>query len=149
MITVKRTLDVGLCLCILTDEKIFNSISEDTATFESLKIDVINDTWLSIHTENEIIGCVQLKPKYNKCYESHIHILSEYRKEHSKDSGYKILEWCTEYLKGSLLYTEVPEFCNNVINYLKFFEFKTIGIMENAFFKNGRQNNMIIMTREV
>lgn len=149
MITVSRTLDVGLCLDILTDEDIFKVISEDTATFENLKVDVINDIWLGIYFGDEVIGCMQLKPKYNKCYESHIHILPEHRKEHSITSGKCILEWCKKEISGSVLYTEVSSIYKNVISYLEYFEFSHIGTIKNAFFKNGIQNDIIIMSKAV
>ena len=52
---VQRTLDVGVCLSILTNSEIFDLISEDDATFNDLTVDVINHYWLSIHDE-ELIG---------------------------------------------------------------------------------------------
>ena len=42
-----RTFDVGILIDILTDKDIFDSISEDGATFETLKFDVINENWVS------------------------------------------------------------------------------------------------------
>tara|TARA_R110002020_G_C15911910_1_gene742045 strand:- start:178 stop:639 length:462 start_codon:yes stop_codon:yes gene_type:complete len=149
LIHIERTLDVGVCLDILTDKYIFDSISEDGATFKTLKVDVINDYWLTIKNTDGFIGVVQFKQKFNKCYDCHIHILKEHRKESSLDAGAKILDWCKENLKGSLLYTNIPEFCPNVKNFLLNFGFVENGVLHKAWFKNGKAHNMNILTREV
>lgn len=149
MINVMRTLDAGICIEILTNEDIFKDISEDGATFNDLKIDVIKDTWLSICTETELIGCIQFKSKYSKCYESHIHILPEYRKEHSKNAGIEIIKWCEKELSGSVLYTEVPAMCKNVIRYLESFGFSHAGTLKDVFLKNDIQNDIVVMTKGV
>ncbi len=146
---VERTLDVGLCLEVLTDKDIFDSISEDTATIEDLRVDVIADYWLKIEVDNLLIGVVQFKRMFNKCFDSHIHILKEHRKEYSVMSGEKILEWCDENIKGSLLYTNVPCFCHNVKRFLINFNFTEQGVLPKAWFKNGKMNDMTILTREV
>ena len=146
---VERTLDVGECLTVLTNKEIFNAISEDGATMDYIKIDVLNDIWLAVDVDCECIGIVQLKRMFNKCYDSHIHILPEFRKEHSVGAGELILEWCKKEISGSLLYTNVPEFCGNVKNFLLNFGFTEQGILPNAWRKNGKMNNMTILTKEV
>lgn len=147
MVYIERTLDVGLCLDVLTNKEIFDSISEDGANFNNLKVDVIKDYWLAILTDNDVIGCIQFKPKYKKCFEGHIHILPEFRKEHSINSGKAIIGWIESSLSGCVVCVEVPEFCNNVISFLNTFEFKESGIIENAYCKNGKQNDLILMSR--
>ena len=146
---VERTLDVGIILSILTNKEVFDAISEDTATFNDIHIDVIKDYWLKITVENQVIGVVQFKQMFNKCYDSHIHILPWYRKKHSIDSGKEIIKWCKNNLSGCLLYTNVPVFCENVKRFLISFDFIEQGILPNAWSKNGVMNDMSIMTREV
>ena len=145
---VSRTLDVGDCLTVLTNTEIFDSISEDGATIEALKVDVINDYWLSVYTGAGLIGVVQFKRMFNKCFDCHIHILKEHRK-HSENAATKILRWCADNISGSLLYTNVPEFCGNVKAFLLKFGFTEQGVLPNAWRKHGKQNNMTILTREV
>ncbi len=120
---VERTLDVGECLEILTDSQIFDAISEDGATIEDLKVNVIKDYWLSIYVGSSLIGVVQFKRMFNKCFDSHIHILPKFRKEHSITAGKEILKWCNDNINGSLLYTNAPEFSPNVKAYLLKFAF--------------------------
>ena len=137
-LNVERTFDVKLCLDILTDEDIFDSISEDGATFDNLKVDVISDYWLKIVVNDELIGVMQLKQMFSKCYDSHIHILKEWRKKYSMMAGELILDWCRENITGSLLYTNVPEFCPNVKEFLIGFGFTEQGVLPNAWRKNGK-----------
>ena len=149
MIKVERTLDVGICLDILLNESIFNAISEDGATVEHLDIDVIKDYWLKIESDLEVIGVVQFKSMFNKCYDSHIHILPSHRKHYSIPAGEEIIKWCEENISGSLLYTNVPAFCENVKMFLLKFGFSERGTLPNAWKKNGEMNDMTILTRGV
>ena len=146
---IERTLDVGICLDVLMNENIFNSISEDGGTIEDLKVDVLNDYWLKITVDDIVIGVVQFKQMFNKCYDSHIHILPEHRKANSLSAGDKILEWCGENINGSTLYTNVPSFCENVKLFLIKFGFVERGVIPNAWNKNGKLNDMTILTRGV
>ena len=145
----KRTLDVGLCLDILTNETVFEAISEDDATFENLKVNVLDDYWVSMEINNVIVGVAQFKQMFNKCFDCHIHILPEHRKQHSMNAGSALLTWCKDNLAGCLLFTTIPEFCPNVVAFLKAFDFKESGTLEKAWKKNGKQNNMTILTRRI
>jgi len=142
-----RTLDVGFCLDILTNEDIFDAISEDGATVDDLNIDVINQLWVRVEADGLGIGVVQFKRIFNQCFDAHIHILPEYRKEHTKESGAKIWQWVEDNLKGCLIYTNVPVFCPNVREFLIGFGFKETGYLDKAWSKNGKQNDMWILTK--
>jgi len=146
---VSRTYDVGLCLRVLMTEDIFDAISEDSSTHDHLSVDVIKDWWLSVTVGDVVIGCVQFKGKTSNCYESHIHILKEHRKEHTLDAGQKILDWCKETFSGATLYTEVPRQCESVINFLEHFDFNKTGIIPNSYVKNGQKHDLIILMRGV
>jgi hypothetical protein len=144
---VQRTLDVGVCLSILTNPEIFDLISEDGATFNDLEVDVIKHYWLSIY-DKELIGVMQIKPITSSCYEGHIHILKQHRKEHSNAAGDGIIKWCKENLKGTL-YAHTPSYCKNVINFLERFEFSNTGFIPKAWSKNGELNDLTILTRVI
>jgi RimJ/RimL family protein N-acetyltransferase len=149
MVNVERTLNTGLCLEVLMNKEIYDSISEDGGDINNIKIDVIEEYWVDVYVNNKTIGVAQFKQMFNKCWDCHIHILPEFRKEYSKEAGMKLLDWCSENLKGSLLYTNVPVFCPNVIAFLKYFDFKEIGLLKGAWKKNGVQNDMMILTRSI
>jgi len=143
---VERTLDVGVVLDVLVDPVIFNAISEDGMTYEQLKIDVIDNFWLKITEDTNLMGCVQFKPIFNKCWDAHIHILPEFRKR-SKEAGALIWKWVEDNLIG-LIYANIPVFCPNVREFLLSFGFEDAGYLKNAWFKNGKQNDMWILTKE-
>lgn len=147
-VKVNRTLDVGICLDVLTNPEIFDAISEDDATIENLKVDVINDYWLEVLVDGGVIGVVQFKQIFNQCWDAHIHILPN-KRTHSMEAGKHIWEWVEINLTGCLIYTNIPDFCTNVVKFLKQFEFKESGKLEKAWRKNGIQNDMIILTRLV
>lgn len=146
---VERTLHVGECLLILTNQDIFDSISEDGATFDHLKVDVLTDIWLKITVNDQLIGVVKFKQTFNRCYDSHIHILPDFRKKHSKEAATKILDWCHEFIPGSTLYATVPELCQNVKNFLLRNDFEETGVIPNAWLKDGKLRNMFILSRGV
>ena len=97
-----RTFDVGVLIDVLTTEEIFDSISEDGATYESLRFDVINEFWVELTVKGETIGVANFKPMFRHTYDCHIHILPEHRKKHSKRAGDMLLNWCDEHLPNSL-----------------------------------------------
>ena len=142
-----RTFDVGILIDILTDKDIFDSISEDGATFETLKFDVINENWVSLVVKGKVIGVANFKQIFTKTYDCHIHILPKYRKKHAMTAGDVLINWCNEYLPNSLLYTNVPVFCENVKKFLLSFGFKESGYLTKAWTKNGKLNDMWILTR--
>lgn len=141
-----RTLNTGLCLRILTDEIIFDAITEDGFKVENFVIDVMKDCWVEIVNDNEVIGVASFKQMYNKCYDTHIHVLPEHRTQ-SKEAGAALWEWIEENMTGCLIYTAVPCFCDSVRGFLLSFEFKEIGVLEKAWFKNNKQNDMWILTK--
>ena len=145
---VGRTLDIGLILDVLTNEVIFDAISEDTMTIENLNLDVIKDSWLSVKVKGTLIGCVQLRHMFNKCWDAHIHILPEHR-EHSREAGNKIWSWIEENLKVGLIHTNVPIFCPNVRKFLLEFKFEDAGYLKKCWLKNNELNDVWIMTRSI
>jgi N-acetylglutamate synthase-like GNAT family acetyltransferase len=143
---VQRTLDVGTCLDVLTNPQIFDDISEDGATFNDLKVDVIGDYWISMHDKQTLLGVAQFKPLSSCCYESHIHILGEHRKAHAESIGKELIKWCEQNLEG-VLYVKPPSYFNRVTEYLKQFGFVELGTLEKAWRKNGVLNSMTILSR--
>lgn len=143
---IERTFDVGLLIDILTNEHIFDSISEDGADLETLKFDVINEFWVSMVVDDVVIGVTNFRPMFRRTYDCHIHILPEHR-EHSLAAGDGLLNWCNEKLPNSTLYTNVPVFCENVKRFLLNFGFEQSGLIKQAWLKNGKRNDMWILTR--
>lgn len=144
---VERTLDTGEILRILLNDQIFDAISEDPFKKEDLRVDVQTDIWLRAVVDDVTIGVVQFIPKFNKCFDGHIHILPEYRREHALKAGEGIMDWLRKNMKGCTIYTNTPEYCGNVRAFLRGFEFQENGRIPRAWLKNGILNDLIIMTR--
>ena len=142
---VNRSLNTGLMLAIVHDDQIFDAISEDNAN--PVKVNVIDDIWLEVENDKNIIGCVQLVQKTSKSYEAHIHILPEHR-DYSLQAGEQIWFWITQNLSGTI-YSTVPFFCKSVISFLEKFDFQKTGKILKAWTKNKERHDLIIMSREV
>ena len=145
---MKRIFDVKQCLDVLTDEHIFDSITEDGATIEDLKVDVINHFWLGIYEDLVLIGVLLLRPIYSECYDIHIQILKEHRK-HGKKAGLAVMEWCKSNIPNKTLHTNIPVFCKNVRLFVLSLGFKEVGVIPGVWKKNGKMNDMAIFTRTV
>lgn len=141
---VRRTLNTGLCMNIIHNDKIFDAISEDNAP--PVRVDVICDIWLEV-IDKQVIGCVQLVQKTSQAYDAHIHILPEHR-DKSIEAGHKIWEWIVENLSG-VIYATVPVFCRNVLDYLREFDFKVTGRIPRAWLKNNEKHDLVIMSRGI
>ena len=141
---VQRTLNTGLCMNIIHDDKIFEAISEDGAP--PVRVNVLDDIWLEVIYENAL-GVVQLVQKTSCSYEAHIHILPEHR-DKSIEAGHKIWEWITDNLNG-VIYSTVPVFCGHVLDYLRSFDFQVTGRIPQAWLKDNERHDLVIMSREV
>ena len=145
---IERIFDVKKCLDILTDDHMFESISEDGATFEDLKVDVIGNYWLGIYEGDDLIGVLLLRPIYSECFDIHIHILKEHRK-HGKRAGVAVINWCKENIPNKTLHTNIPVFCKNVRYFVVSLGFKEAGVIPKVWKKHGKMNDMSIFTRTV
>jgi hypothetical protein len=145
---IERIFDVKKCLDILTNEHIFDSISEDGVAFSDLHVDVINHYWLGIYSDTVLIGVLLLKSIFSECYDIHIHILKEHRK-HWKLAGLAIIDWCKKNIPNKTLHTNVPVFCKNVRYFVLSLGFKEAGVIPAVWKKNGKMNDMSIFTRTV
>ena len=144
-----RTLDIELCASVLLREDIFSTISEDGATHNDVKFDVLDNYWIKLTTNGALIGIMQLKQIFSKGYEGHIHILPEYRKRLSMVAGSAIIKWCEDNIKGSMLITNVPDIYQNVVAFLKEFGFEQTGFLPKCFTKNNKQHNLVILARAI
>jgi len=144
---IERTLDVGFCLKVLTIPQIFKDISEDNLTFDDIKIDVMKEYWLKITDDGIDVGVVQLKAMFTNCWDLHIHIIPDKRKQYSNHAGVAIDEWLSENMKNCLICAHIPVIHENVIKFTEGFGFKFTGKLKGAWLKNGVHNDMNIYTR--
>lgn len=147
-IRVERTLDVGLCLQIISTPEIWKVISEDTATVNNNVPNVIDHIWLGVYADKTLIGVVHCHQKWLNTLQCHIQILPEHR-EFSLKAGQCIIEWILENTDYKNLYTEVPNIYSNVTNFLKKFDFKESGIIRDCYTKDQKLTDIIILTKKI
>ncbi len=146
-LTIQRTLDVGYCLKVLMKPEISATIKEDGATANDLNIDVINDIWVEFLDGDKELGVAFFHPIYSGCFDAHIHVLPEFRKEYSKEIGVQLWAWVEDNLKDSLVITHVPVLYENVKNFLLSNDFKEVGTLEKAFMKEGKKQDVWLMQK--
>lgn len=147
-IEVSRTLDVGLCLEIISRPEIWNVISEDTATVQNNIPDVVKDYWLKIVYDEVVIGVCHLHQKWLNTAQCHIQILEKHR-DFSIESGKCIIKWIVDNTDYHNIYTEVPVIYSNVIDFLKSFDFKESGLIRDCYTKDQKPIDIIILTKKV
>jgi hypothetical protein len=138
---------VGYCYDILTHDEIAATIREDGARIEDLKVDVVGDCWVKFVDGDKQLGVAFFHPIYSGCFDAHIHVLPEFRKEYTKEIGLQLWQWVEENLPDSLIVTHVPKLYENVRRFLLMNEFKEVGTLEKAFLKEGKKQDMWIMSK--
>ena len=129
-----RTLDYGIVIGLLADKQLFSEISEDG--IDSYIPDVISEYWVLI-TDKELVGAYRIHQVNAITYQIHAFILPDQR-EHAKESGRLILEWCLEHLEFNKLIAEIPKKYMNVLNFTRHQGFKDEGINRKSFLKDGK-----------
>ena len=139
---------MGICLSVLTNKHIFNCISEDGVSHNDLKIDVINELWLLITEGEKAVGICQFKSLSINMIEGHIHILPEMRK-YSIDAGHSIMTYLGENMEGILSTVNFPFLYPNVKDFVVKFDFKLVGILQDAWTKDNKTHDMWNYSKKV
>lgn len=148
-VNVVRTLDVGLCLSVINEPSIWEVISEDTATLENNIPDVVNEFWLAIYSDDNLIGVCRYHQKWKNTIQGHIQILPKYRKDHSVETGHALIDWVKNNTDYSIIYTEVPSIYSNVIEFLKGFGYTKNGLIKDCYTKDQKTTDIIILTKKI
>ena len=135
---IERTRDVDLISSILTDEDIFDSISEDGSEAGDFKPDVDSELWIKIECDNDLIGVCNFHATNKITIQGHIHILKQYRREHSLKAANKIYIWLLNNSAFLKLVVEIPSCHTNVMKYCKAIGFNLEGINRESYLKNGK-----------
>lgn len=135
----ERTFDVELIKSILFNDQIWNSIAEDYQDQASITIDPNKDCFMAIHAGETIIGCYILHPHNSATLEIHAHILPEYRKLYSIESGRTILKWFKNEAPENYqkLIAQIPVIYPNVRDFCTKLGFDMEGTIKNSYWKGG------------
>lgn len=140
MIEAKRTFSHEIVEGIITNPAIFETIAEDGFKIEDVEIDCIKDCWLTMDNGDEIVGVYKLHPHNSTTLQIHAHVLPEFRKEFSHDTGIEALRWILE--EGPREYEKViaiiPRIYENVKRFTCSQGFIEEGVNRKSYRKNGR-----------
>lgn len=148
-IDVERTLDIGLCLSVINNPDIWKTVSEDSASIENNIPDVVNEFWLAIYGDDQLIGVCRYHQKWKNTIQGHIMILPQFRKEYSKGVGFALIDWVLDNTEYTNIYTEVPSIYSNVINFLKSFDYVESGIIRDCYTKDQKTTDIVILTKKI
>lgn len=139
-----RTTDELLVREILENPTIKEAICEDGC--DGINIDVVGEAWVLIIVDDDVIGTYNLHPHNSITCEIHAHILPEFRKQYSMESGKCILKWLLEFAPMyKKLIAQVPECHQNVVNFCLAQGFKQEGVNRLSYQKNGKIINQVML----
>lgn len=140
MIEAKRTFNKQLVRDIITHPDIFKTIAEDGFKLKDVDVNCVRDCWLVMDNGSQVVGVYKLHPHNSTTLQIHAHVLPEYRKEHSQDTGIEALRWILE--EGPREYEKViaiiPCIYENVKRFTCSQGFIVEGINRKSYRKNGR-----------
>ena len=141
----ERTLDYGIVIQIIS--QMFDNICEDGVS--AYIPDVVNENWVLLY-EDELIGMYRIHQLNAITHQIHAFILPDKRKEHAKESGSVILDWCLENMDFKKLIAEIPTKYMNVYHFTKSQGFKDEGVNRMSFLKDNKiwDTYRLGMTRE-
>jgi RimJ/RimL family protein N-acetyltransferase len=135
-----RTYDSALIKNIMFEPAIFDAVAEDGKDPIDVEFDVYADCWVEIRVDEDVIGVYNLHPHNSATLEIHAHILPEFRKKYSLDSGKCILQWvldkCPEMYQKVI--AQVPVIHENVKKFCIANGFKIEGVNRMSYRKNGK-----------
>ena len=138
MISADRIFDTDLIKAVITRDDMWVTVAEDGQNKGDYLADVINECWIMITDDDELVGLYNLHVHNSITIEIHAHILPEHRKKYSKDSGRVALEWIylnsPEYKK---VIAQIPVIYENVKKFTCGFGFKEEGINRMSYLKNS------------
>lgn len=128
----ERLFDIGTV--VNTMNTMWDAVSEDGAP--PYKPDLINELWIGIYMGGFYIGMFRLHQLTSVCWQGHIFILPEFRKQ-SDGIGKAMKRWIVENVDAKKVIAEIPECFPNVVAFLERHGFTKQGFNADSFSKNG------------
>lgn len=137
MIVTKRIYNKELIKSIIQMGEIWDCVAEDGQNKEDFDPDVENECWLLMNNEDAIVALYNLHGINGVTVQIHAHVVPEYRKEYSKQTGKAALDYIIENTGYYKIIAVVPTLYNNVKKFCESFGFKEEGINRLSYQKNG------------
>lgn len=141
----KRTFDVELIKSVMLHPDIFETVAEDGQEPGDFKINTDSEAWVLMFVGDDLIGVYVFHPHNSVTLEIHAHILPEFRKEHSIESGIMALKWFLENGNYKKLIAQVPSVYKNVKNFCLNNGFRVEGINRMSHKKDGQIMDLTLL----
>lgn len=138
MITVERTYDVALINKIMFDPAIWDCIAEDGQIQDDFEPDVDNECWLLMAVDHAPIALYNIHALNTVTAQIHAHVLPEYRKQHSKETGKLALQYILKNSDYQKIVAVIPETYENVKKFTLSFGFVEEGVSRKSIMKGGK-----------
>lgn len=137
MITVERTYNKEAIKRIIFDPVIWDCIAEDGQAKADFEPDVDSECWLLMSVDNEAIALYNIHALNGVTAQIHAHVLPEYRKQHSRETGRIALQYIIDNTDYQKIIAVIPETYDNVIKFTMSFGFVAEGVNRKSIMKNG------------
>ena len=138
MIKVVSTVNESVIMDILGVPEIWATVSEGDIEPEEFNIDFEDTIWLLMIKDDTIIGMYNFEALNSVSVEIHAHVLPEYRKQYSKETGTAALRWLFDNVPWAYkVVAQVPEIYPNVSSFVESFGFELEGTNRESWLKDG------------
>lgn len=137
---VCRTFDLAEIWAILSVKEISEAVFEDdVGDITTFVPSVIDEIWLKVHQNHQIIGLYRFHRMTSICLQVHAHILPKFRKKYSLHSAKLALAWVIKDVVGlQKIIAYCPEKYKNVYAFLKKFGFEDEGFNRESWRVGGK-----------
>ena len=137
MIKVFSTVNDGLILDVLGVPAIWEAVSDGETKLKDYPIDHENSVWLMMTVNNVVVAMYNFEALNSVSIKIHAHVLPEYRKQYSRQTGKEALRWIKSQATWvHKIIAEVPMLHPNVANFVLSLGFKEEGINRESYLKN-------------
>ena len=147
---VERTFDTELIKGIMSRADMWDTVAEDGQDPDDYAPDVNGECWLLLTVDDKPIGAYCVHQRNAVTLEIHAQVLPEFRKEHSTESGTKVLKWILDNTECQKVIAQIPAIYPNVKRFTESFGFQVEGENRMSYLKNGELHNQWLLgiTRE-
>jgi len=138
MITCDRTYDVNVIKSVIFDPVIWDCITEDgDHTQDGFDVDTVGECWLVIKNDDLVVAIYNMHALNGVTLQIHAHVLPQYRKDFSRESGLAALRWIINNTDYQKIVATIPSIYDNVKKFTESFGFIVEGINRLSYKKNG------------
>ena len=137
MIEAIRTFSPGIVEGLMCIPSLWATVAEDGQNPDDFKADCDGQCWLLMMAGDDIVGMYNLHSINRVTVQIHAHVLPEFRKKHSYDTGLAALQWIIDKTDYQKVVATIPVIYENVKRFTCSFGFQVEGINRESYLKHG------------